>query len=232
MPSFRPALAAFLAALMLSLQACGGGGGGGDDGPSAAPESGSETPAGDDDAPSPDGPDDERSPDEDGSADDGDPVPEDGASSSAAYDCGLTGYRAEVLRRLNEARAAGASCGARGSFAAAGALAWNDPLTAAAQGHSADMAAKDYFSHVSQDGRTFTQRIEAAGYAWSSAGENIAAGQRSVQAVVDGWMASDGHCANIMGASFRDVGMACVQAPAGSRSAYGWYWTLNLARPR
>lgn len=209
----RSAIAMLIAAALLSLQACGGGG----DERSAG--TGQEAPLDEDEAP--------------GAGDPGDGVtpPDGGSASSASYDCGLPGYRAEVLQRLNAARAAGASCGANGSFPAAGAVAWNDALTAAAQGHAADMAAKNYFSHVSQDGRTFTQRLEAAGYAWSAAGENIAAGQRSVQAVVDGWMASDGHCANIMGASFQDVGMACVQAQAGA-SAYGMYWTLNLARPR
>jgi uncharacterized protein YkwD len=60
-------------------------------------------------------------------------------------------------------------------------------------------------------------------------GENIAAGYASVNAVVDGWMASDGHCANVMGANFRDVGVACV---AASGSRYGSYWTMNLGRPR
>lgn len=213
----RSTLAMLIAATLLSLQACGGGGGGDE----RSADSGSEaTPDEDEDeAPTTDDPGDDGTPDDPGSA------------SSAGHDCGLPGYQAEVLQRLNAARAAGASCGANGRFPAAGAVAWNDALTAAAQGHAADMAANNYFSHVSQDGRAFTQRLEAAGYAWSAAGENIAAGQRSVQAVVDGWMASDGHCANIMGASFQHVGMACVQAPAGA-SAYGMYWTLNLARPR
>ena len=56
------------------------------------------------------------------------------------------------------------------------------------------MATQNYFSHTSADGRTLADRINATGYAWSALGENIAAGYPSVNAVVDGWMASDGHC--------------------------------------
>ena len=114
-------------------------------------------------------------------------------------------------------------------FAPASALAWNDKLTPAADGHSQDMAVQNYFSHTSADGRTFGARITAAGYAWSLAGENIAAGYPTVNAVVDGWMASDGHCANIMAPNFTEVGLACV--PGTSGNTYNTYWTMDLARP-
>jgi uncharacterized protein YkwD len=65
---------------------------------------------------------------------------------------------------------------------------------------------------------------------WSSWGENIAAGQRSVADVVAGWMASDGHCANIMAPGFRDVGLACVGGNTGT--TYGTYWTMVLGSAR
>jgi len=92
------------------------------------------------------------------------------------------------------------------------------------------MATRNYFSHTSADGRTMVNRIEATGYAWSALGENIAAGYPSVNAVVDGWMASDGHCANLMNPSFRDIGFACVAGT--STSSYRTYWTLDLGKPR
>ena len=57
-----------------------------------------------------------------------------------------------------------------------------------------------------------------------------AAGYPGVDSVVDGWMRSDGHCANIMNPSFDEMGLACVIGAAGSR--YGQYWTQNLARKR
>ncbi|MCW7540852.1 CAP domain-containing protein [Aquabacterium sp. A7-Y] len=142
--------------------------------------------------------------------------------------CNLAGLQAEAMRLINQRRAAGATCGSRGSFGPTGPLKWNDQLAAAADAHSQDMARNNYFSHTSRDGRSFTQRIEAAGYRWSGAAENIAAGQNSVAAVIDGWMKSDGHCANLMG-RYQDVALACA---AASGSDYGRYWTLDLATPR
>jgi len=115
-------------------------------------------------------------------------------------------------------------------FAPAPALAWNSQLTQAADAHSQDMAAKNYFSHTSADGRTLADRINATGYAWSGIGENIAAGYSTVNIVMDGWMSSDGHCANIMSPNFTAVGLACV--PGTTSSTYSTYWTMDLARPR
>lgn len=140
----------------------------------------------------------------------------------------MPNFQAEALQRINAYRAQGASCGTKGTFPAAAALAWNTALANAAYGHSKDMADNNYFSHTSQDGRTFDQRITAAGYSWHAAGENIAAGQPSVQVVVDGWMKSDGHCANIMSATFKDMGLACAR---NASSTYGIYWTLDLGTP-
>jgi len=148
----------------------------------------------------------------------------------AASTCGLPNFAASALARINQLRAAGADCRSAGRFAPAGALAWNALLTQAAAGHSQDMAAKNYFSHTSADGRALSDRITATGYAWSSIGENIAAGYSTVDIVMDGWMSSDGHCANIMNASFTEVGLACVPGTAGS--SYSTYWTMDLAHAR
>ena len=141
--------------------------------------------------------------------------------------CGLPNFQQEILDRVNQARAAGRTCGTT-SYAPASALRWNGVLFNAAGAHSTDMAANNYFSHTSQDGRNPGQRITGAGYAWSAYGENIAAGQTSAQAVVDGWLASPGHCANIMNASYAAMATACV---ASSTSTYRTYWTMDLARP-
>jgi len=148
----------------------------------------------------------------------------------AASTCGLPDFAASALARINQLRAAGADCRSAGRFAPAGALAWNALLTQAADGHSQDMAAKNYFSHISADGRSLSDRINATGYAWSSIGENIAAGYSTVDIVMDGWMSSDGHCANIMNAAFAEVGLACV--PGIASSSYSTYWTMDLAHAR
>ena len=142
--------------------------------------------------------------------------------------CNLSNFQQEILNRVNQARAAGRTCGST-SYGPAPALRWNGVLFNAAGAHSTDMAANNYFSHTSQDGRNAGQRITGAGYAWSAYGENIAAGQTSAQSVVDGWLASPGHCSNIMNASYADMATACV---ASSTSTYRTYWTMELARPR
>jgi uncharacterized protein YkwD len=145
----------------------------------------------------------------------------------ASTSCGLGNFRAELLQQINAARSQPRVCGSSNQ-PAVGALAWNDRLFSAAARHSRDMAVNNYFSHTSLDGRSFSRRISDEAYAWSGAGENIAAGQTTASAVMSGWLASPGHCANIMRAEFRDVAVACV-SQAGSN--YGRYWTMVLARP-
>ncbi|WP_433078539.1 CAP domain-containing protein [Dactylosporangium sp. CA-052675] len=86
-------------------------------------------------------------------------------------------------------------------------LAYNAKLRAAAYKHSADMAAKDYFSHDSQDGTSFATRILNEGYRWSNAAENIAKGQRTPEEVMKSWMDSSGHRANILNCKLKDLGV-------------------------
>ena len=143
--------------------------------------------------------------------------------------CGLSNFAASALARINQLRASGATCGARGTFAPTTALTWGAPLTQAAEGHSQDMSSANYFSHTSADGRTLADRVNATGYAWSTLGENIAAGYATVDSVMDGWTASDGHCANLMSPNFTEVGLACIPGAAGS--GYNTYWTMDLGTP-
>lgn len=157
----------------------------------------------------------------------GAPPPADGDGHAT---CNLAGFAQEALTRVNQHRAAGASCGARGAFAATTALSWNDALTQAARVHSEDMMAHDFFSHTGSDGSSAGVRASAAGYVWRTWAENIAAGQPTVASVIDAWMGSDGHCANIMNASLRDIGLACVSGSASS--SYRTYWTMTLGASR
>jgi uncharacterized protein YkwD len=157
-------------------------------------------------------------------------APAGGTTTAAASTCNLPDFQASLLARINQVRASGANCGSDGVFGAAAPLTWNDKLAAAAEGHSKDMAAKNYFSHTSADGRTLGDRVNATGYAWTSLGENIAAGYPTANSVMDGWIASDGHCANLMNAGFAEVGVACVPGTAGD--TYSTYWTMDLGRPR
>jgi uncharacterized protein YkwD len=97
-------------------------------------------------------------------------------------------------------------------------------LHTAALGHSADMSAKNYFSHDSADGRSFKDRIVATGYRFSAIGENIAKGQRSAAEVVQGWMNSQGHRENILNCSYTQIGVGYV-------AAGGPYWTQDFGKP-
>ena len=130
-----------------------------------------------------------------------------------------------MLALVNQRRAAGATCGGT-AYPSVPALTMNSNLRIAARAHSLDMATLNYFSHTSLDGRTFSQRIQNAGYSGSfPLGENIAAGQNSPQAVVDSWMTSPGHCVNIMSPGFRAIGIGYALRVG---SQYGHYWTQDF----
>ncbi|NHZ90926.1 CAP domain-containing protein [Massilia sp. CCM 8733] len=133
-----------------------------------------------------------------------------------------------ILEAANRARASARNCGAQ-AFEAAPPLVWNEELAAAAQGHSADMAGKRYFSHAGKDGRMVDERALAAGYNWRRVGENIAVGQESPDEVVAGWLDSPGHCANLMDAQLSDMGAGYAIHHAGERARV--YWTQVLADP-
>ena len=152
------------------------------------------------------------------------------APASTASTCGLADFAATALARINQLRAAGADCRSGGTFAPAAPLAWNGLLTQAAERHSQDMVANNFFSHTGSDGSTLAVRVNATGYAWSSVGENIAAGYPNVDAVMAGWTASDGHCANLMNPGFNEVGLVCV--PGTAATGYNTYWTMDLAKSR
>ncbi|MFF7731612.1 CAP domain-containing protein [Streptomyces sp. NPDC007984] len=96
-----------------------------------------------------------------------------------------------------------------------------DPsLTSAAQAHSADMVARAFYAHTAPDGGQPWDRAAAAGSTRRSIGENIACGQRSPAGVVEGWMNSPGHRANILKPGFTHIGVGLA---GGGRA--GMYWT-------
>ena len=86
-------------------------------------------------------------------------------------------------------------------------LDYNSALEDAAQLHAEDMVENGYFDHQSQDGRSFSDRAIEAGYSGSPGGENIAAGQRSPDQVMNSWMNSDGHRRNILNGDFNEIGV-------------------------
>ncbi|MCK9801536.1 CAP domain-containing protein [Pseudomonas sp. MAFF 302030] len=127
----------------------------------------------------------------------------------------------KLLEQINRARAQPRQCGPQ-SFGATTPLAWNPSLATAAEAHTRDMANNNYFDHKDRQGGTPGDRAELAGYVGQAIGENIAAGQDTAVKVVDGWLASPGHCANLMNPSFRELGAAYAVDP---KSDAGIYWT-------
>ena len=144
--------------------------------------------------------------------------------------CNIPDFATSALARINQLRAAGADCRTSGSFAPAAALTWSPLLTQSSEVESQDMVANNFFSHTGSNGSTPDTRVNATGYTWSDLGENIAAGYPTIDAVMTGWMASDGHCANLMNPDMQDVGLACVLGTAANH--YSHYWTMDLAKPR
>jgi uncharacterized protein YkwD len=92
------------------------------------------------------------------------------------------------------------------------------------------MAQRNYFGHVSLDGRKLADRINATGYLWFALGENIAAGFTTVPEVMAAWEDSPDHCENLMNPAFTEVGVSCV--PGTASSTYSHYWAMELGLPR
>jgi uncharacterized protein YkwD len=139
-------------------------------------------------------------------------------------------FEERVLELVNEARAAPADCGSAGAFAAAAPLAMDPILRCSARLHSLDMYERNYFDHTDPDGQNPFQRMGAAGFRGTKAGENIAVGQATPEQVMQSWMASDAHCANVMQSGYRLLGVG-YDPGAGGRGLGSNYWTQNFGAP-
>ncbi|WP_437344765.1 CAP domain-containing protein [Streptomyces tubercidicus] len=99
-------------------------------------------------------------------------------------------------------------------------LTLNNKLNKAAQDHSQDMADHQNMSHTGSDGSSADERVTRAGYKWSTTGENVAHGYTTPESVMEGWMHSPGHRANILNCSFKELGVGLAQP--------GNYWTQDF----
>lgn len=116
-------------------------------------------------------------------------------------------YEAEVIRLVNEKR----------KEAGLASLKTDWELSRIARYKSRDMHENGYFSHTSPTYGTPFEMIKAFGLSYKTAGENIAYGQRTPQEVMNAWMNSPGHRANILNAGFTRIGVG--YEPNGN------YWT-------
>ena len=133
----------------------------------------------------------------------------------------------EVLQLVNQARAEPRRCGTQ-RFAAVPPLVFSEKLSAAAATQANDMAAVGFLSHRGSDESKPADRVVRAGYPWQAVGENVAAGPETANDVVEGWLSSPGHCANIMNADFTEMGIAYAANP---KQEIGIYWAQVFARP-
>ena len=124
----------------------------------------------------------------------------------------VTTFEQEVIRLVNEIRAEnGLST-----------LTYDWELARVARYKSQDMKDNNYFSHTSPVYGSPFQMMKSFGISYRSAGENIAKGYATPEAVVEGWMNSPGHRANILNSSFTHIGVGYV--------ADGRYWTQMFIR--
>jgi uncharacterized protein YkwD len=138
------------------------------------------------------------------------------ARTTAKPPAGNASYEDQVVTLVNQERAK-ARCAA---------LTADSRLTAAARGHSQDMASRNYFDHNTPDGVTPWTRINNAGYTFSQAAENIAEGQTTPASVMTAWMNSEGHRENILNCGLRNIGVGL--AYNGSHTPY---WTQDFGTP-
>ncbi|MGM8228840.1 CAP domain-containing protein [Cellvibrio sp. ARAG 10.3] len=155
-------------------------------------------------------------------------TPDDPAGPEVVGNCSLSETELALINAHNEARALGRRCGTTW-YNPAPALRWDCRLGQASYVHSADMASNNFFSHTGSDGSSPFDRMRREGYQFSTAGENIGAGYRTVDAAVNGWLNSAGHCSNIMNPNFQDMGAARVDS---ATSAYRIYWTVGFGTSR
>ena len=162
----------------------------------------------------------------------------DGVSDCADMDCLLlcenpldwppdwAAFEQQGLSETNRVRAAGATC-AQDELPPAGPLEINRFLRYSSRLHARDMGLKNYFDHLSLDGRTPDERMRQANFEGNyPTGENIAAGQGSAIEVVEGWMKSPGHCRNIMNPDYHVIGVGYAFV---EDSEYRHFWVQNFA---
>jgi len=142
----------------------------------------------------------------------------------------------QYLQAINRARSQIQDCGEHGLLGPVDPLSWNTHLYNAAIEHSIDMGTLDFFSHEGSgdytditatylklgNGSTSANRVSFNGYKYMRQGENVAAGIKDLDAVIEAWIDSDDHCVNLMSSSFTEVGMGLYIA---NDTQYKYFWT-------
>ncbi len=117
-----------------------------------------------------------------------------------------SGYASEVFNLVNSQRSANGQS----------VLTYSTEAANVAQAKAEDMATNNYFSHTSPTYGSAFDMLKANGVSYSSAGENIAKGQTSSSSVMNAWMNSSGHRANILSSSYKSIGVGCAADSSGT----------------
>jgi uncharacterized YkwD family protein len=125
-------------------------------------------------------------------------------------------YEQQVVDLVNKERAA----------AGLSALTVNTQLSAVAEKKAEDMRDNNYFSHTSPTYGSPFDMMKQFGISYTAAGENIAMGQQTPADVMNGWMNSSGHRANILNSSYTQIGVGYVTNSSGQT-----YWVQEFIRP-
>ncbi len=144
------------------------------------------------------------------------PIPTFYKPQTVSYSKNLT-FQKEMLKAVNALRAKGCYCG-NTYYPPVSSLRWNKQLERSSYYHSHDMARQGKLSHRGSNGSKLADRVTKAGYDYRSTGENVSYRKHSIQAAVDSWKSSPGHCVNIMRSEFTEIGAA----------EYKNYWTQNF----
>jgi len=144
------------------------------------------------------------------------PTPDSGTTPPTGQ-CGMNSFEEQVFNLVNQQRQQQGlqpyQCDAK--------------AVKVARDYSALMCSTGHFSHYGPDGSTPWTRLKAGGVSYSTAGENIAAGQTTPASVMNSWMNSSGHRANILSGSFSHIGVGYDNCGQG----YKHYWTQTFFHP-
>lgn len=131
------------------------------------------------------------------------PAPETPAPETPALPDEALSYTEQIVKLVNEERAK----------AGLPALTMDEGVTAAANVRAREI--KQKFAHTRPDGKSFSSALKEQGVSFRGSGENIAWGQKSPEQVMNAWMNSDGHRANILNRNFKNIGVGYYQDEKG-----------------
>ena len=133
----------------------------------------------------------------------------------------LEKVRREILRQVNEVR----------SEARVGGLVRHPSLDQVAQSYAEDMLQRGFYGHFSPEGEDVGDRVHKARFAYRKAGENVASGQPTIDAVMDAWVHSPEHYENLIDPEYQLIGIGFAAGPTRDGS-YRFLWVQVFAQPR